>query len=111
MQIELGNIFDSVAPFCSTRDPKAWNGLIKIHLKNPDKDAKSLLTRARVFVLMLDDKLIVAKVAKGYDSPAFQEELSIKLKGEILIDKETNMVLVQIVKESFKRSHEFEIKL
>jgi hypothetical protein len=109
MQIELGNILEPVAPFCSTRDSKAWNGLIKIHLKNPNKDAKSLLTGARVFALMLDVKLTVAKVAKGYDSPALQEELSIKLKGETLMDKEANMVFVQTVKESFKRGHEFEI--
>ena len=68
MQIELGNILKPMAPFCSIRDPKAWNGLIKIHLKNPDKDAKSLGTR--VFALMLDGKITMAKVAKGYDNPA-----------------------------------------
>jgi hypothetical protein len=67
MQMELGNILEPVAPFCSIRNPKAWNGFIKIHLKNPDKDAKSLLTGTRVFALTLDDKLTVAKVAKGYD--------------------------------------------
>jgi hypothetical protein len=51
----------------------------------------------------------VAKVAKGYDSPALQEELSIKLKSETLMDKDANTVLMQIVKESFRRGHEFEI--
>jgi hypothetical protein len=109
MQIELGNILEPVAPFCSTRDPKAWNGLIKIHLKYPEKDAKSLLTGTIIFALTLDDKLTMAKVAKGYDSPALQEELSIKLKGETLMDKDANTVLIQIVKESFRRGHEFEI--
>jgi hypothetical protein len=93
MKIEIDNILEPVALFCSTRDSKAWNGLIKIHLKNPNKDAKSLLTGARVFALTLDDKLTVAKVAKGYDSPVLQDELSIKLKGETLMDKEANMVL------------------
>jgi hypothetical protein len=109
MQIELGSILEPVAPFCSTKDPKAWNGLIKIHLKNPEKYAKSLLTRTRVFAFTLDDKLTVVKVAKGYDSPALQEELSIKLKGETLMDKDANNVLMQIVKESFRSGHEFEI--
>ena len=109
MQIELGNILKPMAPFCSTRDSKAWNSIIKIHLKNPNKDVKSLLTGARVFALTLDDKLTVGKVAKGYDSPVLQEELSIKLKGETLMDKEANMVLVQIVKGSFRHGHEFEI--
>jgi hypothetical protein len=61
IQIELGNILKPVAPFCNTRDSKTWNSLVKIHLKNPDKDAKNLFTVARVFSLMLDDKLIVAK--------------------------------------------------
>jgi hypothetical protein len=109
MQIELGNILELVASFCSTRDPKAWNGLIKIYLKNPEKDAKSLLIGTRVFALTLDDKLTVAKVAKGYDNPALQEELSIKLKGKTLMDKDANTVLMQRVKESFRRVHEFEI--
>ena len=85
------------------------NSLIKIYLKNPDRDAKSLLIRTRVFALTLDDKLIVAKVVKGYNSPALQEELSIKFKSETLMDKDTNTVFMQIVKESFRHSHKFEI--
>jgi hypothetical protein len=33
MKIELGNILEPIAPFCSSRDDKAWNGMLKIHLK------------------------------------------------------------------------------
>ena len=51
----------------------------------------------------------MAKVAKGYNSPALQEELSIKIKSETLMDKDANMILMEGVKGSFKRGHEFEI--
>jgi hypothetical protein len=36
----------------------------------------------------------VAKVVKGYINPMLQEELSIKLKRETLIDKEANNIIV-----------------
>ena len=74
MQIELGNILKHVAPFCSIKDPKAWNGLIKIHLKNLDRDAKSLLKGTRIFALTLDHRLTVAKVAKGYMTALYSKK-------------------------------------
>jgi hypothetical protein len=35
MNIELGDIVEPIAPFCRARGNKAWNGMIRIHLKNP----------------------------------------------------------------------------
>lgn len=70
MQIELGNILEPIAPLCSTRDERAWSGLLKVHLKNPNIDRKQLLCGLRVLALELEGQLIVAKAAKGFDSPA-----------------------------------------
>jgi hypothetical protein len=97
MQIDL----EPIAPFCSSRDHKAWNGMLKIHLKN--------LARLRVFALELEGKTTIAKVAKGYNSSVLQRELSIKIKGETLANKTASTLLIKIVKESFSRGFEFEI--
>jgi hypothetical protein len=63
--------------------------MLKIHLKNPAIDGKHLFCGLRVFTLELDGCLTIAKAANGYDSPALQGELSIKIKGETLANKET----------------------
>jgi hypothetical protein len=44
MDILLGDILEPTAPLCSTRDPKAWNGMTKIHLKDSVADGSMLLT-------------------------------------------------------------------
>jgi hypothetical protein len=46
---------------------------------------------------------------KGYDSPALQGELSIKIKSETLANKDVGELLIQIIKDSFRRGHEFEV--
>jgi hypothetical protein len=59
MQIELGNILEPIAPLCSSRDERAWSGLLKVHLKHPNIDGKQLLCGLRVFALELEGQLIV----------------------------------------------------
>jgi hypothetical protein len=109
MQIGLGNILEPIAPFCSSRDDKVWNGMLKVHLKNPAIDGKQLLCGLRVFALELEGEIKIAKVAKGYDSSVLQGELSVKIKGEILANKDAGTLLVKIVKDNFSRGSEFEI--
>ena len=70
MKIELGNILEPIALFCSSRDEKAWNGMLKIHLKNPTVDGKQLFCGLQVIALELDGCLTITKAAKGYDSVA-----------------------------------------
>jgi hypothetical protein len=109
MQIELGNILEPIASLCSSKDDRAWSGLLKVHLKHPNIDEKQLLCGLRMFALELEGQLTIAKAAKGYDSPALQGELSVKIKGETLIDHEAGAMLVQIVKDSFRKGFEYEI--
>jgi hypothetical protein len=109
MQIELGNILEPIAPFCSSRDERAWSDLLKVHLKYPNTDGKQLLCGLRVFALELEGQFTVAKVAKGYNSPALEDELFVKIKGETLTDQEARITLVQIVKDSFRRGFEYEV--
>jgi hypothetical protein len=72
-------------------------------------DGKQLFCGLRVFALELDGCLTIAKAAKGYDSPALQGELSIKIKGETLANKDVGEILIKIIKDSFRREHEFEV--
>ena len=39
MDITLGDILEPVAPLCLSKDSRPWNGMVKIHLKDPNKDA------------------------------------------------------------------------
>jgi hypothetical protein len=82
---------------------------MNIELGNPAMDGKQMLCRLRVFALELDGCPTVAKVAKGHDNPALQGELSVKIKGETLASKDACELLIKIIKDSFRRGHEFEI--
>ena len=53
-KIEVGNIVQPIAPLCSTRGNRAWNGMIKVHLKNPTTDGVVLLEGRQIFMLTLD---------------------------------------------------------
>ena len=100
---------EPTSPFYSSRVDKAWNGMLKIYLKNPTIDGKQFLCGLQVFALELDGCLTIDKAAKIYDSPSLQGELSIKIKGETLVNKEADELLIKIIKDNFKRGHEFEV--
>jgi hypothetical protein len=38
MEIQTGDILEPIAPLCSTKPSKPWNGMIKLHLKSPTTD-------------------------------------------------------------------------
>jgi hypothetical protein len=73
MEIELGDIVEPIGPLCGARGNKTWNDMIRIHLKNPNKDGIELLEGKCIFVLIIDETLTIAKVCKGYDNFALQE--------------------------------------
>jgi len=76
MHIILVDIPKLVAPLCNSRGFKAWNGMIRIHLKEPINDGTTLFNGERVFALELDRSLHVAKAAKGYNSLTPIKDLS-----------------------------------
>jgi hypothetical protein len=46
-----------------------------------------LLAGRRIFALALDGELKVAKIAKGYVATAYNDQLTIKIEGEVLKDE------------------------
>jgi hypothetical protein len=54
MKIEVGeNLREPIVVFCF-HGTKRWNGVIKLHLKNPETDGKGLLRELRSFILKID---------------------------------------------------------
>jgi hypothetical protein len=67
-------------PLLQLKNDKAWNGMLKIHLKNPTIDRKQLLCGLRVFALELDGCLTIAKVAKDTIVQLYRESFQSKSK-------------------------------
>ena len=109
MKMELGNIVQPIAPLCSTKVDKAWNGMIIVHLKKPEVDGVGLLEGRRVFALALDGTLTIAKTAKGFSFTAPTDQLSTKITSDFLGFFEPHTILSKIIKDSFWRGLEFEI--
>ena len=109
MKMELGNIVQPIAPLCSTKGDKAWNGMIKVHLKKPEVDGVALLEGRRVFALALDGTLTVEKTTKGFSLTAPANQLSTKITSDFLGFFEPHTILSKIIKDSFQRGLEFEI--
>ena len=84
MKMELGNIVQPIVPLCSTKGDKAWNGMIKVHLKKPDIHGVALLEGCRVFALALDNTLTIAKIMKGFSFTAPVDQLSTKITSDFL---------------------------
>jgi hypothetical protein len=55
MDIPLGEILGEPIAILCFHGSKRWSGTIKLHLKNPIKDANDLLYGNRLFILKLDD--------------------------------------------------------
>ena len=84
MDIALGNILEPIALLCSPKDSRPWNGMVKVHLKDPSKDAEALLSGKRVFAMELDDCLKVPKISKSFDNTAPKELLVVRIQGHNL---------------------------
>jgi hypothetical protein len=109
MNIELGDIVEPFALLCGARGNKTWNDIIRIHLKNPIHDGIALLEGKRVFAITIDKTLTIAKVCKGYDNLALQEQLITKITNENLIEVLAHTFMQQLVPDRYKRRYEFEI--
>jgi hypothetical protein len=109
MGIMLGNILKPIAPLCNARDPKAWNGMTKIHLKNPAIDGNMLLTGARVFTLILNGEQRAAKICKSYANTAYNKQMMVTIIGEVLRDMSAYEIHSELVETSLRRGHDFEI--
>ena len=110
MDIELGDILGEPVAILCFHGSKRWSGTIKLHLKNPMKDANELLQGTRSFILKLDDITYCrCKVFKSFDSIAIASLLSIKITSPTLKGKKWFDLHEEIVRDGFKRGYEFEV--
>jgi hypothetical protein len=109
MGIILRDILEPIAPLCSAIDPKAWNGMTKIHLKDPATDGNMFLAGARVFTLTLDGELRAAKVCKSYANTAFNEQMTVTITADTFKDMGAHEIHTDLVKTSLRRGQDFEI--
>jgi len=110
MNIELGEMLGEPIAILCFHGTKRWSGTIKLHLKNPMKDANDLLQCTRSFILKLDNITYCrCKVCKSFDSIAIASLLSVKISSPTLKDKKWFLLHEEIVRDSFKRGYEFEI--
>jgi hypothetical protein len=58
----------------------------------------------------LDVELKVAKIAKGYAATAYNDQLTMKIEGDVLKDELGSSIIFEIVAQaSFRRGQEVEI--
>ena len=79
MDIQLGDILESIAPLYSTKDPKAWNEVIKFHLKDPTIDKNMIFVGVRIFTFTLDEEQRTAKFCKSYANTAYNEQMTVMI--------------------------------
>jgi hypothetical protein len=109
LNMELGEILEPIAPLCSAKGTKPWNGMTKVHLRNPTSDGNALLTGTRVFSLILDEELTIPKISKRYDSLASNDLLTVTISSPNLSQMPPHEILTEIVTSSFCRGQEYEI--
>jgi hypothetical protein len=109
MGMELGEILEPIAPLCSAKGTKPWNGMTKVHLRNPKTDGHALLTDTRIFSITLDEELKIPKISKGYDSLAPNDLLTVTISSPNLNQTPPHEILTEIVVSSFHRGQEYEI--
>jgi hypothetical protein len=108
MDIELGELYEPIAPLCNSKND-AWNGIIRIYLKRPEIDGNALWEGTRIFALELDEETTIAKISRGFDSIAANDELTLKIASKSLLNLPAHRLYESIIRDSFKRSKEFEI--
>jgi hypothetical protein len=109
MRIDLGEILEPIASLCSARGSKPWNGMVKVHLKNPETKGQALLAGTRIFSLTLDNEVRISKIAKGYDNLAANDLLTVTVSSPNLCHLPQHEILTDIVTTSFCRGQEYEI--
>ena len=109
MDIALGNILEPIAPLCSSKDSRSWNGMVKVHLKDSSKDVEALLIGKRVFAMEFDDCLKVPKISKSFDNTAPKELLAVQIQGNNLKMIAAHQIMAEVVFTSFHCGQEFEI--
>jgi hypothetical protein len=108
MDIELGELREFIVLLCNAKND-TWNGLIRIHLKHPETDGNTLYEGTRIFALELDKDTTIAKISRGFDSIAANEDLTLKIMSKSLSQLPTHKLFDMIIRDDFRHSKEFKI--
>jgi hypothetical protein len=108
MDIELGELREPIAPLCNAKND-TWNKLTCFYLKHPETDDNALLEGTRIFALELDEETIIAKISRGFDSIATNEDLTLKITSKSLSQLPARKLFDMIVRDGLRCSKEFEI--
>ena len=103
MDIALEDILEPIAPLCSPKESRPWNGMVKVYLKDPSKDAEALLTGKKVFAMGFDDCLRIPKISKSFDNIAPKELLVVRVQGDNLKMIPAHQFMAEVVFTSFHR--------
>ena len=125
MQIPLGQgIIDPMAVLCYSAkrggQRGVWNGVVKLHLQNPEIDGIKLLQGLCPFVLYFDiidgysnhpctKKYNLGKVCKSFHNIARNDSLTVKIKSDNLLDTTASSFFHDILRNSFLKKHDFEV--
>jgi hypothetical protein len=105
----IGDILEPIAPLCRAKEPKAWNDMIKAHLRDPATNGNMLLSEARIFTILLDGEQRAAKVCKSYTNTTYNEQLTMTITGKTLCNMGAQEVHSEIVATSLHRGQDFKI--
>ena len=82
---------------------------MRIHLKQPEIDGNVLLAGTRIFALEIDEETTVAKISRGFDNIASNDNFTLKITNKSLSTIPSHTLFEMIVRDSFNRNKEFEI--
>jgi hypothetical protein len=72
-------------------------------------DGNALLEGTRIFALELDEETAIAKVSRGFNAIAANDEFTLKISSKSLPNLPAHKLFELMVRDSFKRNKEFEI--
>ena len=108
MGIELGELREPIAPLCNSKT-NTWNGITRVYLKTPEINGNAQIEGTRIFLLELDEETTVAKISRGFDSIAANDDLTLKVSSKAPPTMPTHKLFEHIVRDSFCRNKEYEI--
>jgi hypothetical protein len=108
MGIELGELREPIAPLCNSKND-TWNGLTRVHLRTPEVDGNALLEGTRIFSLELTEETTVAKVSRGFDNIAANDDLTLKVSSKSLPTMPSHKLFELVVRDNFRCNKEYEI--
>jgi hypothetical protein len=108
MGIELGELREPIAPLCNSKND-TWNEIRRVHLKKPEVDGNALLEGTRIFALELEEETTVAKISRGFDNIAVNDNLTVKIISKSLSTMPSHRLFELLVRDSFHRCKEFEV--